>query len=187
MSRFQSSELNLSNRRYCATIVAMSLQSNILLGAMYAKMCCCEKSKSFFLLFFHYLLSTFFQRHEACTLAGNCSSQECDISNNLQCINDSYTNVTAGLGWWYVLKIVVLENFNRLKNVSFSNCTSLQWWNGTYCRNKGVPAWGANASIVCNATYQCADYNLVSCPLGGNWPALNSTCECATTKYWVCF
>ena len=68
----------------------------------------------------------------------------------------------------------------------FSNCTSLQWWNGTYCRNKGTPAWGTNSSAICNATYQCADYNLVSCPLGGNWPALNSTCECATTKYWVC-
>lgn len=71
-------------------------------------------------------------------------------------------------------------------NIVFSNCTSLQWWNGTYCVSKGVPAWGTNGSVVCNATYQCADYNLVSCPLGGNWPLLNSTCECATTKYWVC-
>lgn len=69
--------------------------------------------------------------------------------------------------------------------IIFSNCTSLQWWNGTYCRDKGIPAWGANSSAICNASYQCADYNLVSCPLGGNYPTLNSTCECATTKYWV--
>lgn len=184
MSRFQSSELSLSNGNHCTTSLTMSLQSNILLGAVWASVHCFEKGKSFFPFVLLLSLSTIFQRHEACTLSGNCSSQECDISNNLQCMNDSHTNVT-GSGWWYVLQILVLENFNRLKNVSFSNCTSLQWWNGTYCRDKGVPAWGNNASIICNATYQCADYNLVSCPLGGNWPTLNSTCECATTKYWV--
>ena len=62
--------------------------------------------------------------------------------------------------------------------ISCSNCTSLQWWNGSYCREKGFPSWGVNSSDICNDTYQCADYNLVSCPL-------SSTCECATTKYWV--
>ena len=67
----------------------------------------------------------------------------------------------------------------------FSNCTTLQWWNGTYCRNKGTPSWGSNTSSICNATYQCADYNLVSCPLGGSASIPTSTCECATTKYWV--
>ena len=66
-----------------------------------------------------------------------------------------------------------------------SNCTKLQWWNGTYCRNKGTPAWGTKSADICNATYQCADYNLVSCPLGGSSLVQNATCECATTKYWV--
>ncbi|UJR31360.1 hypothetical protein I4U23_018854 [Adineta vaga] len=96
------------------------------------------------------------KRHQPCTLVSNCSSNECDQTANLQCLNDSISNQTAS-GW--------------------CNCTSLQWWNGTYCRDKGIPAWGNNASAICNATYQCADYNLVSCPLA-------STCECATTKYW---
>ncbi|CAF0993516.1 unnamed protein product [Rotaria sordida] len=102
-------------------------------------------------------------RHQPCTLATNCSSNECDKTANLQCMNDSVSNVT-GSGW--------------------CNCTSLQWWNGTYCRDKGTPAWNSNTSAICNATYQCADYNLVSCPLGGYYPSMNSTCECATTKYW---
>ncbi len=82
------------------------------------------------------------------------------------------------------LKIFYLEQKFINKNL-FSNCTSLQWWNGTYCRNKGTPAWGTNSSARCNASYQCADYNLVSCPLGAIYPA-TATCECATTKYWVC-
>lgn len=67
-----------------------------------------------------------------------------------------------------------------------SNCTSIQWWNGSYCREKGIPAWGSNTSSLCNATYQCADYNLVSCPFGGSTLFAGlATCECATTKYWV--
>lgn len=68
----------------------------------------------------------------------------------------------------------------------FSNCTYTQWWNGTYCRDKGTPAWGSTPSALCNSTYQCADYNLVTCPLGGSYPTINATCECATYKYWVC-
>jgi hypothetical protein len=105
-------------------------------------------------------------------------------------MNDSSTNVT-GSGWWYVFKDILFLNKPMILFLFFylfSNCTSLQWWNGTYCRNKGTPSWGTNSSAVCNATYQCADYNLVSCPLGGNYNYLsfNSTCECATTKYWVC-
>ena len=44
-----------------------------------------------------------------------------------------------------------------------------------------------NSSALCTANDQCADYNLVSCPLSGNWPTLSPTCDCATTKYWVCF
>jgi hypothetical protein len=107
----------------------------------------------------------------------NCSSNECDVLANLQCINDSVSNVTGGGGWWYVLKYRQIQS--KITNIFFSNCTSLQWWNGSYCRDKGTPAWGSNASAICNATYQCADYNFVSCPLG-------ATCECATTKYWVC-
>ena len=53
---------------------------------------------------------------------------------------------------------------------------------------KGHHLGGVNASAICNATYQCADYNLVSCPLGGSGSVAGglSTCECATTKYWVC-
>ncbi|CAF1137521.1 unnamed protein product [Rotaria sordida] len=94
--------------------------------------------------------------HESCTLVSNCTTNECDKTANLQCMNDSISSLT-GSGW--------------------CNCTQLQWWNGSYCRNKGTPSWGVNASNVCNATYQCADYNLVSCPL-------STTCECATTKYW---
>ncbi|CAF0997479.1 unnamed protein product [Adineta steineri] len=102
-------------------------------------------------------------RHQACTLTSNCSSNECDVTANLQCINDTVSNQTVS-GW--------------------CNCTTLQWWNGTYCRNKGTPSWGVNASDLCNATYQCADYNLVSCPLGSSSVESVATCECATTKYW---
>ncbi|CAF4156097.1 unnamed protein product, partial [Rotaria magnacalcarata] len=98
--------------------------------------------------------------YQSCTLTANCSSNECDKTANLQCLNGSLTSS----GW--------------------CNCTSLQWWNGSYCRDKGIPAWGSNSSALCNSSYQCADYNLVSCPLGARWPSLNSTCECATTKYW---
>ncbi|CAF1277377.1 unnamed protein product [Adineta ricciae] len=102
-------------------------------------------------------------RHEPCTLVSNCSTQECSKLENLQCINDSNSNQTKS-GW--------------------CNCTSIQWWNGTYCRDKGIPSWGANSSAVCNATYQCADYNLVSCPFGSSSITSVATCECATTKYW---
>jgi hypothetical protein len=79
-----------------------------------------------------------------------------------------------------------MKSTKTMKIFLFSNCTTLQWWNGSYCRDKGIPAWGSNTSAICNASYQCADYNLVSCPLGGSYPSINSTCECATTKYWVC-
>ncbi|CAM4949592.1 unnamed protein product [Rotaria socialis] len=99
--------------------------------------------------------------YQSCTLTTNCSSNECDKAANLQCLN---TSLSSNAGW--------------------CNCTSLQWWNGSYCRDKGIPAWGSNSSALCNSSYQCADYNLVSCPLGASWPSRNSTCECATTKYW---
>jgi len=81
--------------------------------------------------------------------------------------------------------IFEIEYINLWKYL-LSNCTSLQWWNGTYCRNKGTPSWGVNSSALCNATYQCADYNLVSCPFGSSTVSSVGTCECATTKYWVC-
>ncbi|UJR24316.1 hypothetical protein I4U23_027283 [Adineta vaga] len=103
-------------------------------------------------------------RHEPCTLVSNCTTDQCLKKANLQCINDSVSNQT-GSGW--------------------CNCTSIQWWNGTYCRDKGIPSWGVNASAACNATYQCADYNLVSCPFGSSSVTSVATCECATTKYWV--
>ena len=69
---------------------------------------------------------------------------------------------------------------------SSSDCSSLRWWNGSQCRDKGLPAWKNTTSARCNDTSQCADYNLVSCPLGLT-PGVNGTCECGTTSYWVNF
>lgn len=89
------------------------------------------------------------------------------------------------VGGMYFFSLLLLFTMDNYVQYFSSNCTSLQWWNGSYCRDKGTPAWGSNTSAICNATFECADYNLVSCPLGGNWPSMNSTCECATTKYWV--
>ncbi len=41
-----------------------------------------------------------FQIYETCTIVTNCSSNECDQTANLQCMNNSAT----GTGWWYVFE-----------------------------------------------------------------------------------
>ena len=43
-------------------------------------------------------------------------SSECDVSTNLQCINDSHTNIT-GSGWWYVLKIFFIKRERPKKEI----------------------------------------------------------------------
>ncbi|UJR11805.1 hypothetical protein I4U23_015985 [Adineta vaga] len=94
----------------------------------------------------------------------------------------SYLCICNSTAYWEVCTQTCLTA--KQKCESAINCTSIQWWNGTYCRDKGIPPWGVNASAACNATYQCADYNLVSCPFGSSSVTSVATCECATTKYW---
>ena len=142
----------------------------------------------------------------------NCDTyNECDRTRNLECrpLASGLTN-----GEWWVFSVIFQLRANSWKGKDtglsestqehnyqlillpkgrnrdwsnrFSNCSTTHWWNGTYCREKGVPAWGVNASAVCNSTYQCDTSNLVSCPLGSSSITATATCECGTTNYWVC-
>ena len=51
---------------------------------------------------------------QSCTLSRGCSNNECNPSQNLQCINDSVIASANSTGWWYVAQLAHTPVMNIL-------------------------------------------------------------------------
>ena len=61
-------------------------------------------------------------------LSGNCTSNECNQNQNLQCLNDSVIRTANTTGWWYVL--LSIDAIPSIYSSEFLSVVTAQFYSG---------------------------------------------------------